>query len=103
MLLTYQKCFIEEELTEENTGLTFDIMQECKINKASGLIVMIDFAKAFVMEIHGNYLQNLHFDEVIIEWAKVQKYNSSSFFLIRMVVSKGLIGIVDQQRRLEKV
>ena len=78
-------------------------MQECKINKPSSPIVIIDFAKAFVMEIHRNYLQNLHFDEVIIEWAKVQKYNSSSFFLIRMVVSKGLIGVVDQQSGLEKV
>jgi hypothetical protein len=42
-----QKCFVPGRFIGENTRLIYDIMYETEINDIPGLLMMIDFEKAF--------------------------------------------------------
>ena len=44
---TDQKGFIKGRFIGENTRLTYDIIEECNRRKIDGLIILIDFEKAF--------------------------------------------------------
>ena len=44
---TDQKGFINGRFIGENTRLTYDIIEECNRKKIDGLIILIDFEKAF--------------------------------------------------------
>ena len=79
-----QKGFINERFIGEITRLTFDIINECKIQKQKGLIILIDFEKAFD-SISWNFIlksmQLLNFGDDTINWVKSLQLGSNSKIL----------------------
>ena len=79
-----QKGFINGRFIGENTRLTYDIINECESKKMKGLIILIDFEKAFdsiSWEFILNSLKIFNFGENIISWVKSLQINSNSKIL----------------------
>ena len=79
-----QKGFISDRFIGKNTRLTFDIINECKIQKQKGLIILIDFEKAFdsiTWNFIVNSMQLLTFEEDTIKWVKSLQLGSNSKIL----------------------
>ena len=47
MIHTDQKGFIKERFIGENIRLTNDIIYECELQNKDGIIILVDFSKAF--------------------------------------------------------
>ena len=79
-----QKGFIKGRIIGENTRLTYDIIEACNRKKIEGIIILIDFEKAFD-SISWKFIQNtlnmFNFGHNIISWVKYLKINSSSKIL----------------------
>ena len=79
-----QKGFINGRFIGENTRLTYDIINECNNQNSKGLIILIDFEKAFD-SISWNFILNslkiFNFGEDIINWVRSLQLNSNSKIL----------------------
>ena len=79
-----QKGFIKGRFIGENTRLTYDIIEACNRKKIEGIIILIDFEKAFdsiSWEFIQKTLQMLNFGNKIISLVKSLQINSSSKIL----------------------
>ena len=79
-----QKGFINGRFIGENTRLTYDIINECNSRKIPGLIILIDFEKAFdsiSWEFIQKTLETFNFGEDTINWVRSLQINSSSKIL----------------------
>ena len=79
-----QKGFINNRFIGENTRLTYDIINECNNQKQRGLILLIDFEKAFdsiSWEFITKTLTFFNFGEDTINWVKSLQEGSSSKIL----------------------
>ena len=77
----YQKGFINGRFIGENTMLIYDIINEYSIKKCKGLIVLIDFEKAFdslSWEFLQKSLELLNFGEKSMKWVSSLQKNSTS-------------------------
>ena len=79
-----QKGFLKDRYIEENTRLIYDLIQYCKENNKEGLLLLIDFEKAFD-SIEWSYLRKVlrayNFGEEYIKWFKIV-YNGAQSCVI---------------------
>ena len=79
-----QKGFINGRFIEENTRITSDIINECNSQKINGLIILIDFEKAFD-SISWNFildiLKKFNFGQNTINWVRSLQIDSTSKIL----------------------
>ena len=79
-----QKGFINGRFIGENTRLIYDIINACEQQNLSGLIILIDFEKAFdsiSWEFISKSLEKFNFGENTIKWIKSLQKNSTSNIL----------------------
>ena len=79
-----QKGFINGRFIGENTRITYDIIQECNLQKINGLILLIDFEKAFdsiSWEFIAKTLKIFDFGIDTINWIKSLQIGSTSKIL----------------------
>ena len=79
-----QKGFIKGRFIGENTRLIYDIIEACNREKIEGIIILIDFEKAFdsiSWKFIQKTLQMLNFGNKTISWVKSLQTNSSSKIL----------------------
>ena len=79
-----QKGFIKGRFIGENVRQTFDMINYCNENKIKGLIVLIDFEKAFDSidwEFISKTLKFFNFGNNIINWMKSIQINSYSYIV----------------------
>ncbi len=66
-----QKGFLSDRYIEENTRLIYDLIKYCKDNNKDGLLLLIDFEKAF-HSIEWSYIRKVitqfNFGEDFIRW-----------------------------------
>ena len=76
-----QKGFINGRFIGENTRLIYDIINECEKQKLDGLIILIDFEKAFD-SISWNFilksLEKFNFGKNTIKWVRSLQTHSNS-------------------------
>ena len=79
-----QKGFINGRFIGENTRLTYDIILECIRQKIPGLIIIIDFEKAFdsiAWDFILKTLEIFNFGEQVKNWVRSLQINSTSNIL----------------------
>ena len=79
-----QKGFINGRFIGENTRLTFDIINECNFENEKGLILLLDFQKAFdsiSWEFIKKTLKKFNFSSDTIKWVNSLQVGSSSKIL----------------------
>ena len=79
-----QKGFITGRFIGENIRQTYDMINYCKENKLKGLIVLIDFEKAFDSidwEFISKTLKIFNFGPNIIKWINSIQLNSYSYIV----------------------
>ena len=79
-----QKGFIKGRFIGENTRLTYDLIEECNRKKIKGIIMLIDFKKAFdslSWKFITKTLEIFNFGPKTIEWVKSLQLNSFSKIL----------------------
>ena len=79
-----QKGFINNRFIGENTRLTYDIINECNNQNQRGLILLIDFEKAFdsiSWEFITKTLTFFNFGKDTINWVQSLQESSSSKIL----------------------
>ena len=79
-----QKGFIKGRFIGENTRLIYDIIEACNRKKIEGVIILIDFEKAFdsiSWKFIQKTLQTLNFGNKSISWVKSLQIDSSSKIL----------------------
>ena len=89
-----QKGFIKDRFIGENIRLTYDMIEYCKENKTKGLIVLIDFEKAFDSIDWGfisNTLKSFNFGPNILKWIKSIQVNSYSYIVQNGHISKKVL------------
>ena len=66
-----KKVFIKDRFIEENIRLTYDMINYCAKNKPKGLVVLVDFEKAF-HSINWEYISKIlkmfNFGHKVISW-----------------------------------
>jgi hypothetical protein len=76
-----QRGFLKDRYNEDNTRLIYDIVQYCKDNRMEGLLLLIDFEKAFD-SIEWSYitetLNKYNFGEDFINWFNIVYKDSQS-------------------------
>ena len=76
-----QKGFLKERYIEENTRLIYDLIQYCKEFNKVGLLLLIDFEKAFD-SIEWSFIRKVfkryNFGKDIIKWFNIICHNSQS-------------------------
>ena len=76
--------FYQREIFRENTRLTYDIIDECNRKEIEGLIMLIDFEKAF-NSVSWNFLSKtlelFNFGNSVINWVKSLQCGSTSKIL----------------------
>lgn len=69
-----QRGFLKDRHMEENTRLVYDIIQYCKDNNKDGLLLLIDFEKAFD-SLDWSYINKVlnmyNFGETFIKWFNI--------------------------------
>ena len=76
-----QKGFLENRSIADCTRLMYDLIFECQLKEISGLILLIDFEKAFnsiSWEYIRDCLHRLNFGENLLKWIKMFQENSKS-------------------------
>ena len=79
-----QKGFINGRFIGENTRLIYDIINECEIQNLDGLIILIDFEKAFdsiSWDFILKSLEKFNFGETTIKWVRSLQIGSNSKIL----------------------
>ena len=79
-----QKGFINGRFIGENTRLTYDIIVQCIRQKIPGLIIIIDFEKAFdsiSWDFISKTLEIFNFGDSVKNWVKSLQINSTSKIL----------------------
>ena len=79
-----QKGFIKGRFIGENTRLTYDIIEECNSKNIDGLIILIDFEKAFdsiSWDFISKTLEFFDFGKKNIKWIESLQIGSSSKIL----------------------
>ena len=77
---TDQKGSIKGRFIGENTRLTYDIIEECNKKKIDGLIIVIDFEKAFdsiSWDFISKTLEIFNFGDETIYWIKLLQIGST--------------------------
>lgn len=76
-----QRGFLKDRYIEENTRLIYDLINYCKENKKEGLLLLIDFEKAFD-SIEWVYIRKVlkkyNFGPDLIKWFNIVYKNSES-------------------------
>ena len=76
-----QKGFLKDRYIEENTRLVYDLMQYCKETHREGMLLLIDFEKAFD-SIEWSYIEKVlskyNFGNDFIKWFKIVYKNAQS-------------------------
>jgi len=76
-----QRGFLSDRYIEENTRLVYDLIHYCKENKREGILLLVDFEKAFD-SIEWMYtrkvLQKYNFGPDFIKWFNIVYKNSES-------------------------
>ncbi len=76
-----QKGFLEDRFLEENTRLVYDLIKYCKDTKKEGLLLLIDFEKAFD-SLEWSYIRKVlatyNFGRDFIKWFKTVYTNAQS-------------------------
>ena len=86
-----QKGFLENRSISDCTRLMYDIIYECKVRKVNGLILLIDFEKAFdsiSWEYIRECLVKLNFGENFLKWIRIFQENSKSSVILNGHLSK---------------
>ena len=89
-----QKGFIKGRFIGENIRQTYDMIHYCNENKIKGLIVLIDFEKAFDSidwEFITKTLNFFNFGPNIINWIKSIQLNSYSYIVQNGHISKKVL------------
>ena len=97
-----QTGFLQDRFIGENTRLVYDIMQQCEEHHIPGLLMLIDFEKAFdslSFNFTENTLTYFNFGETFKQWIKLFLYNTevsvqlngflSEYFTIRRGCRQG--------------
>lgn len=69
-----QKGFLKGRYIGENSRLLYDVIHYCNENKVPGLVLLIDFEKAFdsvSWSFMFKVLHFFHFGEIFIKWVKI--------------------------------
>ena len=81
VISTEQKGFLEGRSISDCTRLMFDLINSCQVNNIDGLILLVDFEKAFD-SLSWNFiqeaLQKFNFGNNFIRWIKIFQTNSNS-------------------------
>ena len=76
-----QRGFLKDRYMEENTRLIYDLIQYCKENNREGILLLIDFEKAFD-SIEWKYIKKIlrkyNFGKNFIRWFNIVYNNSQS-------------------------
>jgi len=86
-----QTGFVPGRYIGENVRLVYDLMQYTDLNKLNGLLLLIDFEKAFDMVSHDFILKTLNlfnFGPDIIQWFKILYTNMMSSVIVNGYLSK---------------
>ena len=79
LIHTDQKGYINDGFIRENSRLIYDIIHECSSQNLKGLIVLIDFEKAFDW-LSWNFIRKsleiFRFSDSTIKWVKSLQENS---------------------------
>lgn len=74
-----QKGFLKGRYIEENTRLIYDLIQYCKENNKAGLLLLLDFEKAFD-SLNWSYMSKVlkmyNFGEEFLKWIEIIYKNS---------------------------
>ena len=97
-----QTGFLKDRFIGENTRLFYDIMQQCEEHHIPGLLMLIDFEKAFdslAFNLIENALTYFNFGDTFKNWIKLFLYNTevsvqlngflSEYFTIRRGCRQG--------------
>lgn len=77
----YQTGFVKGRYMSDTVRTLYDVIEYCKLTNTSGLILTIDFEKAFdslEWDFLFKTLQNMNFGESFIRWIKLFYYNIES-------------------------
>ena len=81
VISTEQKGFLEGRSIADCTRLMFDLINSCQVNNIDGLILLVDFEKAFD-SLSWNFiqeaLQKFNFGNNFIRWINIFQTNSNS-------------------------
>ena len=89
-----QKGFINGRFIGENTRLIYDIINECETKNLKGLIILIDFEKAFdsiSWDFISKSLKKFNFGDSIVNWVKSLQINSNSKILQNGYLSEEIV------------
>ena len=94
LIYTDQKGFVKDRFIGENIRLTYDIIDHCNKNKINGLIVLIDYEKAFD-SINWDFitktLKLFNIGDNIIQWITSLQVNSYSHIVQNGNMSKKVL------------
>ena len=76
-----QKGFVQNRFIGENIRLIHDIMTECEIQNLQGILILVDFEKAFDT-LDWKFIESVfklsNFGENFLSWIKILQYGSKS-------------------------
>ena len=99
-----QKGFLKNRHIEENTRLVYDLIQYCKKTKREGILLLIDFEKAFD-SIEWSYIDKVmsqyNFGSDFRKWFRIVYKNSQSCVINNGNYSEFLnwVGVADKEIR----
>ena len=94
IISTEQKGFLEGRTIADCSRLMFDIIHSCQVNNIDGLILLIDFQKAFdslSWEYIRETLHTLNFGENFIKWITIFQEKSNSRILLNGHLSEPFV------------
>ena len=84
LIIQDQKGFVRGRFIRENIRQTYDIINEAQLDNIEGLIVLVDFEKAFdslAWDFILTSLKNFNFSSDTIKWVKSLQNNATSYVL----------------------